>query len=159
KGRHLDARTDIFSFGAVFYEMLTGRPAFDGEDVQDIMGAVLRSEPDWTRLPAGLAQPIRRLLRLCLEKNAKNRRSHATDVRLDIEQGVVEPIVTPLAVPSRSSRVPWIVATAAVLAGATLAIPALRYLRKTPPAASAETRLDIVTPTTGEPASFALSPD
>ena len=50
KGRTVDKRTDIFSFGCVLYEMLTGRAAFDGDDVQDILGAVLKSEADWTRL-------------------------------------------------------------------------------------------------------------
>jgi eukaryotic-like serine/threonine-protein kinase len=158
KGRHLDARTDIFSFGVVLYEMLTGRPAFDGDDVQDILGAVLRTEPDWSHLPAELSPAIRRLLRLCLEKNAKNRRSHATDVRLDIEQALTEPAaaVAPL---SRGPRLPWILATAAVLAAALLAIPAFRYLRETPSEGAPETRLEIVTPATAEPASFALSPD
>src|SRR4249919_1179019 len=67
KGRTVDKRTDIFAFGAVLYEMLTGRAAFDGDDVQDILGAVLRSEPDWTRLPADLPPGIGKLLRRCLE--------------------------------------------------------------------------------------------
>ena len=74
KGRPVDRRTDIFAFGAVLYEMLTGRPAFDGEDVQDILGAVLKSEPDWTRLPSDVPPRIRKLLRLCLQKDVKKRR-------------------------------------------------------------------------------------
>ena len=52
KGRALDTRTDIFAFGCVLYEMLTGQPAFEGEDVEDILRAVLKSEPDWARLPS-----------------------------------------------------------------------------------------------------------
>src|SRR5205823_3043917 len=107
KGRHVDKRTDIFAFGCVLYEMLTGRVAFDGDDVQDILGAVLRSEPDWTRLPAETPPGVRKLLRLCLEKNAKNRRSDATDVRLDIEQALAEPVATPETPPARDSRLAW----------------------------------------------------
>src|SRR5205814_598377 len=60
KGGSVDRRADIFAFGCVLYEMLTGRQAFDGEDVQDILGAVLRSEPDWTRLPADLPPSIQK---------------------------------------------------------------------------------------------------
>ena len=71
KGRTVDKRTDIFAFGCVLYEMLTGRAAFDGEDVQDILGAVLKSEPDWTRLPADVPPAIRKLLRLCLRKGCE----------------------------------------------------------------------------------------
>jgi serine/threonine-protein kinase len=95
KGRTVDRRTDIFAFGCVLYEMLTAKRAFDGDDVTDILGAVLRIEPDWNQLPESLPAGIRRLLRLCLEKNPKNRRSDATDVRLDIEHILQEPADTP----------------------------------------------------------------
>ena len=116
KGRTVDKRTDIFAFGCVLYEMLTGRAAFEGEDVQDILGAVLKSEPDWTRLPAEMPPAIRKLLRLCLEKNAKNRRSDAADVRIDIEQALAEPVAAmPATPPTRSARLAWIVSAAAVL--------------------------------------------
>jgi eukaryotic-like serine/threonine-protein kinase len=99
KGRAVDRRTDIFAFGCVLYEMLTGKPAFEGEDVPEILGAVLKSEPDWTRLPEDLPSGVRNLLRLCLEKNAKNRRSDATDVRLDIQQSLKEsPAIDPSSV-------------------------------------------------------------
>ncbi len=86
KGRAVDRRTDIFALGCILYEMLTAKRAFDGEDVTDILGAVLRIEPDWSHLPEGLPPAVPRLLRLYLEKNPKNRRSDASDVRLDIEQ-------------------------------------------------------------------------
>jgi serine/threonine-protein kinase len=91
KGRAVDRRTDIFAFGCVLYEMLTGKRAFDGDDVTDILGAVLRIEPDWTQLPQDLPAGVGKLVRLCLQKNPKNRRSDATDVRLDIEQIEQEP--------------------------------------------------------------------
>lgn len=67
RGRTVDRRTDIFAFGCVLYEMLAGRPAFDGEDVSEILGAVLKTEPDWSRLPRGLKPSILKLLGLCLQ--------------------------------------------------------------------------------------------
>jgi eukaryotic-like serine/threonine-protein kinase len=160
KGQQVDRRTDIFAFGAVLYEMFTGRAVFEGEDVQDILGAVLKSEPDWTRLPAETPPGVRKLLRLCLEKNAKNRRSDATDVRVDIEQALVEPVTAmPETPPARGARLAWIAFAAALLAAVVLAIPAVRYLRETPPSSPPETRTEIVTPATEDPISFALSPD
>jgi serine/threonine-protein kinase len=73
KGRTVDRRTDIFAFGAVLYEMLTGRPAFDGEDVADTLAAVLKSEPDWHALPSDLPSMIRTLVEHCLAKDRKLR--------------------------------------------------------------------------------------
>jgi serine/threonine protein kinase len=72
KGRPADKRSDIWAFGCVFYEMLTGRRAFEGEDVSDTLAAVLRGQPDWNLLPKVPAS-IRILLRRCLEKDQKQR--------------------------------------------------------------------------------------
>src|SRR5262245_21037472 len=91
KGRTVDQRTDIFALGCVLYEMMTGRRAFDGEDVPDILSRILQRDPDWTLLPVNVPARIRELLRLCLEKNATNRRRDAGDVRVDIEQAIAEP--------------------------------------------------------------------
>ena len=106
KGRAVDRRTDIFALGCILYEMLTAKRTFDGEDVTDILGAVLRIEPDWSQLPESVPPGLRRLLRLCLEKNPKNRRSDATDIRLDIEQLQKEPsdaqLVTLIEAPKRT---------------------------------------------------------
>src|SRR6516165_1262250 len=107
KGRYVDKRADIFAFGCVLYEMLTGRPTFDGDDVTDILGAVLRIEPDWSQLPAGTPSDVRDLVRLYLEKNPKNRRSDATDVRLDIERVLKAPaasIEKPIEVVVKTAR-------------------------------------------------------
>src|ERR1700680_418702 len=71
KGKQVDKRTDIFAFGAVLYELLTGKQAFHGEDVTDILGAVLRMELEWSRLPAAVPQKIRDLLRRCLQKERR----------------------------------------------------------------------------------------
>jgi serine/threonine-protein kinase len=69
KGRAADKRSDIWAFGCVLYEMLTGQRAFEGEDVSDTLAAVLRGEPDWTRILADVPLPVRTLVQGCLEKN------------------------------------------------------------------------------------------
>jgi hypothetical protein len=101
--------------------MLTGRAAFEGEDVQDILGSVLKSEPDWTRVPSDVPPLIPRLLRLCLQKEAKKRRQSAGDMRIDIEEALLEPEATaPAATPSRGGRLAWIVAGAFALVAVVL---------------------------------------
>src|SRR3989442_11794673 len=69
KGKKTDRTADVWAFGCVLYEMLTGRRAFDGEDVSETLAAVLRGEPEWSALPSDTPTPIRRLLRRCLEKD------------------------------------------------------------------------------------------
>jgi eukaryotic-like serine/threonine-protein kinase len=66
RGKSVDKRTDIWAFGCVVYELLTGKPVFHGEDVTDILAAVVRAEPDWQALPAAIPVKIRDLLRRCL---------------------------------------------------------------------------------------------
>ncbi len=77
KGRATDKRTDVWAFGCVLYEMLAARRAFDGEDVTEIIASVVKSEPDWARLPAHVPDPIRVLLKRCLEKD---RRARVSDI-------------------------------------------------------------------------------
>ena len=91
KGKRADRRSDLWAFGAVVYEMLTGRRAFAGDDVSDTLVSVLRDEPDWSALPPGAPPPIRRLLRRCLEKDRKRRFDSAADARLEIEDAMVAP--------------------------------------------------------------------
>src|SRR5207245_4137266 len=73
KGRPVDRRTDIFAFGCVLYEMLTGRPAFDGEDIAEILGRVITAEPAWNRLPAETTTAVRRILQRALKKTQLHR--------------------------------------------------------------------------------------
>ena len=73
KGREADKRSDIWAFGCVLYEMLTGRRAFDGEDMTEVLGAVVRLEPNWEALPSDVPQPVRTLLQRCLVKDRRKR--------------------------------------------------------------------------------------
>src|SRR5262245_19853480 len=86
KGLPVDRRTDIFGFGCVLFEMLSGRRAFAGSSVADVLSQVLEADPDWTLLPSDVPPSIERLLRLCLEKDPRRRRQSAGDVRVDLEQ-------------------------------------------------------------------------
>ncbi|PYV21497.1 MAG: serine/threonine protein kinase, partial [Acidobacteria bacterium] len=85
RGKPLDKRTDIWSFGCVLYEMLTGRAAFSGETVSDTIAAILDREPDWKALPNDTPATIRLLLRRCLEKDRNQRLHDIADARIEIE--------------------------------------------------------------------------
>ena len=91
RGKAVDKRTDIWAFGCVVYELLSGKQAFQGEDVTDILAAVVRAEPDWTALPANISPSIRVLLQRCLRKDRRQRISDATDVRIEIEDAIAAP--------------------------------------------------------------------
>jgi serine/threonine protein kinase/Tol biopolymer transport system component len=86
RGATADRRTDLWSFGCVLFEMLTGTRLFDGGTVSDALAAVLKTEPQWAALPANTPAPIRRLLRRCLEKDRARRLESAADARLEIEE-------------------------------------------------------------------------
>src|SRR5439155_2705473 len=75
KGRAADKRSDVWAFGCVLYEMLTGKRAFEGEDVSDTVAAVLRGEPDWSALPANTPAPIGKLLRGCAAEGSQRTRA------------------------------------------------------------------------------------
>jgi Tol biopolymer transport system component len=94
RGKTIDRRTDIWAFGCVLYEMLTGRPVFEtGETVSDAVAAILTKEPDWKALPPDVPEPIRRLLRRCLEKDPDRRLHHIADARLEIADAISAPAV------------------------------------------------------------------
>jgi eukaryotic-like serine/threonine-protein kinase len=85
RGKAVDKRADIWAFGVVVYEMLTGKRAFDGEDVTDTLAAVVRSEPKWDALPDTVSPSARVFLRRCLHKDSKQRIGDIRDVRLALE--------------------------------------------------------------------------
>jgi serine/threonine protein kinase len=127
RGQVLDARTDIWSFGCVLYEVLTGRMAFGGPTVTDILSAIVSREPEWTALPRETPDAVHRVLHKCLAKDLKRRLRHIGDARIDLDDAPPPAVVPP---PARSrERLAWamtsvsLVALAAVLAG-TLGKPA-----------------------------------
>ena len=164
KGRTVDRRADVWAFGAVLFEMLTGHRAFAGEDIADTLANVLKTEPAWERLPADVPARVRQVLRACLQKNARQRIESAQDIRLALE-GAFETAApqrtttAPAAPTTRFGQLVWLALVAAVLAAAVLTVPALQHLSETPPPAPPETRLEIGTPATDRPTDFALSPD
>ncbi len=85
RGKPVDKRTDVWAFGCVLYEMLTGRRAFGGETASDAMSAVLERDPDWHRLPDATPAHVRRLLRRCLQKDPRRRLRDIGDARAELE--------------------------------------------------------------------------
>jgi Tol biopolymer transport system component len=88
RGKALDRRTDVWAFGCVLYELIAQRPAFGAETASDSLVKVLESEPDWARLPSDTPEPIRRLLRRCLEKDSALRLRDIADARLEIVEAL-----------------------------------------------------------------------
>ncbi len=88
RGRIAGKRADIWAFGCVLYEMLSGRRAFEADEVADVLARVLTQQPDWTALPPTVPAGIVKLLRRCLEKDPKRRLADIADARLDIDDAL-----------------------------------------------------------------------
>jgi serine/threonine-protein kinase len=86
RGKAVDRRADIWAFGVVLYEMLSGRRAFEGDEVTDVLASVLRNEPDWSAVPESTPASVHRLLRRCLEKDPRKRLSAIGDARLELDE-------------------------------------------------------------------------
>jgi Tol biopolymer transport system component len=121
RGQAVDRRTDLWAFGCVLYEMLTGGKAFDGATVTDVLASVVRGEPDWEKLPAATPLSVRRLLRRCLEKDPKKRLRDAGDASLLLEEDADDAKTAPVPV-VRPGRTPLIaaIAIAALVVAAAL---------------------------------------
>jgi serine/threonine protein kinase len=143
RGQVANKRADIWAFGVVLYEMVTGKRLFDGETVPDSLVAILKDEPDLSLAP----EKTRRLLARCLEKDPKKRLRDISAAELLLED--------PGPAASSRGRLAWFVAGALAIALAVTVASLWRAQGTTAP----ETRLDVVTPATNAPSSFALSPD
>jgi serine/threonine-protein kinase len=93
KGKAVDKRTDIWAFGCVLYELLTGKQSFHGEDITDILAAVVRAEPDWNLLPLSTPTKIRDLLSRCLQKDKRLRLRDAGDAQIEIQEALTAPVI------------------------------------------------------------------
>lgn len=105
KGKTADRRSDVWAFGCVLYEMLTGARAFEGDDVSDTLASVLRGEPAWSALPSDTPDAVRRLLRRSLEKDRRRRLPDIAVARLEIDEALTMP-ATPRALPAARLAVP-----------------------------------------------------
>jgi serine/threonine-protein kinase len=170
-GKAIDKRSDIWAFGCVLYEMLTGSRAFAGADSSDTLSRVITKEPDWTVLPPDTSVPIRRLLRRCMEKDRHRRLADIADARLDIEDALSSTANSnatfqdPFAVPAPWRRVvPWsVVAVFAVAFGLVVVFGSPWRRARGAPAPlrlSADLGTDAaLSAASGASASVALSPD
>jgi eukaryotic-like serine/threonine-protein kinase len=166
RGQSLDRRTDIWSFGCVLYEMLTGHAPFAGGTISDTLAAILEREPDLTMVPADAPAPIRRVLQRCLEKDRKRRLDSASDARLEIDDAIAFPAAETLARAATPSRRVTPAAIAA-LSGVTViaALVAWIVMRPAPTVPALPARFAIV-PTPTQPLNvstydrdLAISPD
>ena len=165
RGKPVDKRCDIWAFGCVLYEMLTGRRPFAGEDVTDTIAAVVRAEPEWDALPSQTPAAVRRVLKRCLEKQVRERLPHIGAARLDINEalgstGDSTPSASPR--PTHSTRLAWSIAAMLGLALAAIAaFSAVMYLRAPLPVANVyRSNLSPLSNATTDFAShLALSPD
>jgi serine/threonine protein kinase len=155
RGRHVDRGADIWAWGCVLFEMLTGRRAFDGADTTEVIAAVVRAEPEWARLPHDTPAAVRRLLRRCLEKDPRRRLADIRDARFTLEDLLAD-ADAPGPVAMRPSRERWLWAAALLIC---IAGTAALLFRGESPAPTRQMRVDITTPPTTDPVSIALSPD
>ena len=163
RGHPVDRRTDVWAFGCVLSEMLTGRRAFDRNTASDTIAAVIEREPDWNHLPEATADGVRRLLRRCLQKDPKRRLHDIADARLEVEDAMVAPAApgpTPKRwLPVRAHPALWIGIGIGIAATLSVLATALPRRGAEPEIAPREVRVSRLTDQAGLEETPALSPD
>ncbi len=133
RARDVDRRADLWAFGCLLYEMLTGKQAFPGETVSDTLASILKTDPDLRALPAGTPAQVVRLLRRCLQKDSRQRLQSIADARLEIDEALAAPgreeatTAAPI-----SQRLPLFWGLTGLLLGTLLAAGLMWWLRPTP---------------------------
>jgi Tol biopolymer transport system component len=146
RGKPVDKRADIWAFGVVFMEMLTGAPMFSGETVTDTLASVVRAEPDWTALPAETPATIRRLLKRTLEKDPRRRLRDIGEAVIQLESLAAEEEPVPVvarSIPGRKRFIPWAIALILAIVSGILGWRELRAPAKAP---SQAVRLSLTVP-------------
>ena len=152
KGKVVDRRADIWAFGAVLYEMLTGKRAFAGDDITDTIVSVVSKEPDWATLPASTPLPVRTLLRRCLDKDVKRRLRDIGEARLALE-GANDAGPAPVVQAPNKALTKMVWAASAIAAG-SLAVAAFALWRQPAAVQTTSARLTIALPAGQEITSF-----
>ncbi len=163
RGKPTDRRTDIWSFGCVLYESLTGVSEFRGETMSDSIGAILHKSPDWSSLPADLPATVNWLLRRCLTKDRDNRLHDIADARIELEQAIIDPeaagvLARGAVAPATASKHRWLWPAAVPVLMLMAAVSA--WWSKTPaPAEKPVVGLSFALPTPQDSIDFTFSPD
>ena len=169
RGAPTDRRTDIWAFGCVLFEMLTGRLAFDGNTRSDIVAGILEREPDWATLPGDTPAAVRRLLRRCLEKDHRRRIRDIGDVKLELEdiasaETPSDPGRSKATVPAPSRNRAWLRSAALIAVGLVVGVLAALPWQRDASSGSKEVRFSITLPederiATTELGAVTMSPD
>jgi eukaryotic-like serine/threonine-protein kinase len=164
KGHAADKRSDVWAFGCVLLEMLTGRSPFTRGTISETVAAILEREPDWAALPVATPVPVRRLLERCLAKDPKRRLRDVGDARLEIDEAIASPAGAAAPRADRTSRltaVRWALALVGTVAATSVVV---WNVKPTPSAPSTSVARFAITPPPSDPlavdlASVAISPD
>jgi Tol biopolymer transport system component len=132
RGKTVDARTDIWAFGCVLFEMLTGRQAFAGETTTDVLAKVLEGQPQWSAIPADTPRSIRMLLQSALNKDPKRRLQHIGDARVFLDRPAMLDTSTPTVIRDKPGRRAWFAAAALAVAFIAALVPAVLYFMRPP---------------------------